>query len=58
MKYYIYTELSPLYGETRHIIAIGDGFTSTAIEDGDSDLAKQYLAWLAEGNTPEPWNLS
>ena len=20
------------------------------------ELAAQYLSWLAEGNTPEPWN--
>lgn len=43
------------YAKDADIIAIDEGWSCNFDPDGNSEVAKQYLAWLAEGNTPEPW---
>lgn len=35
---------------------LGDGGVRTFPEDESNPDYQQYLAWLAEGNTPEEWN--
>lgn len=42
----------------RHIIfSLGDAVTVSFpdVEDNFGPERQQYLEWLAEGNTPEPW---
>ena len=37
------------------VVQVTDGVVSSVPKDeADSDY-QAYLAWLAEGNTPEPW---
>jgi len=36
------------------VIIIYDNGTSMSVPDDAAEWS-QYLAWLAEGNTPEPW---
>jgi len=37
------------------LVILGDGIiTSIPYDESNTDY-QQYLAWLAEGNTPEPW---
>ena len=42
----------PLYGESQTIIRIEDNAAIPMSED-NTDY-QEYLAWVAEGNTPEP----
>jgi hypothetical protein len=40
------------FGEPPYVVRIAlDGIVQIVDKDND-----EYLAWLAEGNTPEPWN--
>lgn len=56
MNYY-YIDIMPFEGEVqRHIIYILDGVTVSFPATDDNPNMVEYLAWLAEGNTPEPWN--
>lgn len=51
MNYYL------LQDQTRiSIIANHDGRWMSIPDDPANTDYQQYLAWLAEGNTPEPWN--
>jgi len=52
--FYTKTYSGPL-GETLSIIVSDDGSVVRDVTEADA-LHQQYLAWLAEGNTPEPWN--
>lgn len=50
--------LNPLNPDGDSIIMlIGDVFSSVPKVDGNPDY-QCYLAWLEEGNTPEPWEPS
>ena len=57
--YYTLTVTDPMSGTTeRHIIqSLGEGrFVSFPDrEDNDGPERAAYLEWVAEGNTPEPW---
>lgn len=53
--FYIFVQKSELRGETRHIVAPREGYTVTAFEGSNTELAREYEAWLAEGNEPGVW---
>lgn len=40
---------------THQFIVRADDWAQIPFDDSNRDY-QQYLAWLAEGNTPEPWN--
>jgi hypothetical protein len=44
----------PLMGND-NLIMVNDGVISFVPMSEDNTDYQQYLAWLAEGNTPEPW---
>jgi hypothetical protein len=48
----MYKLCSPILGEVRSIIRIEDG-SCIPVNLNNTDY-QQYLAWLAEGNTPLP----
>lgn len=56
MRFYLYTQTSPLYGETTQIICVREDRTEVAVLGGNSELAREYEAWIAEGNEPEEWS--
>jgi len=47
-----YTQIRELLG-TVAIVRVDDDGTPWWLGDGEQDAG--YLAWLAEGNTPEEW---
>ena len=49
MTWHYYT--APLTGETLVICQKQDG----TVVSGKPEGLPEYLEWLAEGNTPEPW---
>lgn len=54
MRYCTRTFTSSLGEEITNIIRISDDGIVTILGLGEED--EGYLAWLAEGNTPEEWN--
>lgn len=48
-KYFIQNGLT----DTTEILRVGDDGIVWLLGEGEQDAG--YLAWIAEGNTPEPW---
>ena len=38
------------------VIVIADGWSAHFDPSQESAYTTEYLVWLAEGNTPEPWS--
>jgi hypothetical protein len=51
MKWYVGTNS---FGEEL-FVCVSDGNLKSCLSDPDNSDYQQYLEWLAEGNTPEPW---
>lgn len=54
---YFYQDFPNRNNVERHIFVVNDdGSYTTFAVDIISSVQQQYLAWVAEGNEPEPWN--
>jgi hypothetical protein len=51
MKWYVGTNS---FGEEL-FVCVSDGNLKSCLSDPDNSDYQQYLEWVAEGNTPEPW---
>lgn len=58
--YYTLSYISPFTGEEQtHILyRLDDGGILSFPVNADNPNYQQYLAWLEEGNTPEPWEVT
>lgn len=41
---------------TEIFVCVAERRLTSCIADESNPYYQEYLAWLAEGNTPEPWN--
>lgn len=57
MKYYIWQYTDFMHNECQAIMATTSNRQIISIPLDEDNLDYQaYLAWVAEGNEPEPWN--
>lgn len=56
MKFYLWKYETP-FGETEAIMMMTSqgNIIGVSVDEGNIDYV-DYLAWVAEGNTPEAWN--
>lgn len=54
--YYYLDKNDSMFGQRRHILRIlDDGSLMTFPLTEGEEIYRPYELWLAEGNTPEPW---
>lgn len=54
--FYIFSRVSEMYGEQHYIFeTLGDGGVRSFPAENTNPDYRAYLAWVAEGNTAEPW---